>query len=119
MSTRTFSNSYPTIYQLEPYWLPTRTFTILPITSAFFLPTNTHYQLVRYLQYKLYIYFRRQSYVIYQQESLPTRTLCVTNSTIIVAISLRPLLKSASTDVIISNHVPILGYSQIGVLSKL
>jgi hypothetical protein len=31
----------------------------------------------------------------------------------------RPLLKSASTDVIISNHDPILGYSQIGVLSKL
>ena len=31
----------------------------------------------------------------------------------------RPLLKSASTDVIISNHSPILGYSQIGVLSKL
>ena len=31
----------------------------------------------------------------------------------------RPLLKSASTDVIISNHGPILGYSQIGVLSKL
>ena len=30
-----------------------------------------------------------------------------------------PLLKSASTDVIISNHGPILGYSQIGVLSKL
>ena len=31
----------------------------------------------------------------------------------------RPLLKSAPTDVIISNHGPILGYSQIGVLSKL
>ena len=31
----------------------------------------------------------------------------------------RPHLKSALTDVIISNHVPILGYSQIGVLSKL
>jgi hypothetical protein len=31
----------------------------------------------------------------------------------------RPLLKSASTDVIISNHGPILGYSQIGVISKL
>ena len=31
----------------------------------------------------------------------------------------RPLLKSASTDVIISNHGPILGYSQIGVPSKL
>ena len=31
----------------------------------------------------------------------------------------RPLLKSASTDVIISNYGPILGYSQIGVLSKL
>ena len=31
----------------------------------------------------------------------------------------RSLLKSASTDVIISNHGPILGYSQIGVLSKL
>ena len=31
----------------------------------------------------------------------------------------RPLLKSASTDVIISNHGPILGYSQIGILSKL
>jgi hypothetical protein len=31
----------------------------------------------------------------------------------------RPLLKSASTDVIISNHCPILGYSQISVLSKL
>ena len=31
----------------------------------------------------------------------------------------RPLLKSASTDVIISNHGPILGYSQIVVLSKL
>ena len=31
----------------------------------------------------------------------------------------RPLLKSASTDVIISNHGPILGHSQIGVLSKL
>ena len=31
----------------------------------------------------------------------------------------RPLLKSASTDVFISNHGPILGYSQIGVLSKL
>ena len=31
----------------------------------------------------------------------------------------RPLLKSASTNVIISNHGPILGYSQIGVLSKL
>ena len=30
-----------------------------------------------------------------------------------------PLLKSTSTDVIISNHGPILGYSQIGVLSKL
>ena len=30
----------------------------------------------------------------------------------------RPLLKSASTDVIISNHGPILGYSQIGGLSK-
>ena len=33
--------------------------------------------------------------------------------------SRRPLLKSASTDVIISNHGPISGYSQIGVLSKL
>ena len=31
----------------------------------------------------------------------------------------RPLLKSASTDVIISNHGPILRYSQISVLSKL
>ena len=31
----------------------------------------------------------------------------------------RPLLKSASTDVIISYHGPILEYSQIGVLSKL
>jgi hypothetical protein len=31
----------------------------------------------------------------------------------------RPLLKSTSTDVIISNHGPILGYSEIGVLSKL
>ena len=31
----------------------------------------------------------------------------------------RPLFKSASTDVIISNHGPILGYSQIGGLSKL
>ena len=31
----------------------------------------------------------------------------------------RPLPTSASTDVIISNHGPILGYSQIGVLSKL
>ena len=33
----------------------------------------------------------------------------------------RPLLnyKSASTDIIISNHGPILGYSQIGVASKL
>jgi tetrahydromethanopterin S-methyltransferase subunit E len=31
----------------------------------------------------------------------------------------RPLLKSASIDIIISNHGPILGYSQIGVLSKL
>jgi hypothetical protein len=31
----------------------------------------------------------------------------------------RPFLKSASTDVIIPNHGPILGYSQIGVLSKL
>ena len=31
----------------------------------------------------------------------------------------RPLLKSASTDVIISNHSPILGYPQICVLSKL
>ena len=31
----------------------------------------------------------------------------------------RPLLKSASTDAIISNHGPILRYSQIGVLSKL
>ena len=30
-----------------------------------------------------------------------------------------PLLKSASTDVIISNHGLILGYSHIGVLSKL
>ena len=30
----------------------------------------------------------------------------------------RSLLKSASTDVIISNHVPIQGYSQVGVLSK-
>jgi hypothetical protein len=30
----------------------------------------------------------------------------------------RPLLKSASTDFIISNHCPIWGYSQIGVLSK-
>ena len=30
-----------------------------------------------------------------------------------------PLLKSASTDVIISNHGPIIGYSQTGVLSKL
>ena len=30
-----------------------------------------------------------------------------------------PLLKSASIDVIISNHGPILGYSQIDVLSKL
>jgi hypothetical protein len=33
--------------------------------------------------------------------------------------NLRPLLKSASTDVIISHDGPILGYSQIGVLSKL
>ena len=31
----------------------------------------------------------------------------------------RLLLKSASTDVNISNHGPILGYSQIGVLPKL
>ena len=31
----------------------------------------------------------------------------------------RPPLKSESTDVIISNHGPILGYSQIGDLSKL
>ena len=31
----------------------------------------------------------------------------------------RPLLKSASTDVIISTHGPILGYSQIGGLFKL
>ena len=31
----------------------------------------------------------------------------------------RSLLKSASTDVIISNHGPILGYSQIGGFSKL
>ena len=31
----------------------------------------------------------------------------------------RPLLKSASIDVIIPNHGPILGYSQIDVLSKL
>ena len=31
----------------------------------------------------------------------------------------RPLLKSPSTDAIISNHGPILRYSQIGVLSKL
>ena len=32
----------------------------------------------------------------------------------------RPLLKSASTaDVIIANHSPIQGYSQIGVRSKL
>jgi len=31
----------------------------------------------------------------------------------------RPLLKSASTDVIISNHGPILEYSQIGIISKL
>ena len=31
----------------------------------------------------------------------------------------RPLLKKASTDVIISNDDPILGYFQIGVLSKL
>ena len=31
----------------------------------------------------------------------------------------RPLLKSASTDVIISNHGPISGYSQIDVLSKI
>jgi hypothetical protein len=31
----------------------------------------------------------------------------------------RPLLKSACTDVIISNHGPILGYSQISILSKL
>ena len=30
----------------------------------------------------------------------------------------RPLLKSASTDVIISNHGPNLGYSQIDVLSN-
>ena len=30
----------------------------------------------------------------------------------------RLLLKSASTDIIISNHGPISGYSQIGVLSK-
>ena len=30
----------------------------------------------------------------------------------------RPLLKSVSTDVIISNHGSILGYSQIGFLSK-
>ena len=29
-----------------------------------------------------------------------------------------PLLKSASIDVIILNHNPIYGYSQIGVLSK-
>ena len=32
--------------------------------------------------------------------------------------NLRPLLKSASTDVIISNHGLIYGYSQISVLSK-
>ena len=31
----------------------------------------------------------------------------------------RPPLKSASTDIIISNHGPILGYSQIGGLSNL
>ena len=31
----------------------------------------------------------------------------------------RPFLKSVSTYVIISNHGPILGYSQIGILSKL
>ena len=31
----------------------------------------------------------------------------------------RPLLKSASTDVIISNHGPISGFSQIDVLSKI
>ena len=31
----------------------------------------------------------------------------------------RPLLKSASADVIISNDGPILGYSQVGFLSKL
>jgi hypothetical protein len=31
----------------------------------------------------------------------------------------RPLLKSASTDVIISNRSPILRYSQLGVLTKL
>ena len=31
----------------------------------------------------------------------------------------RPFLKLTSTDVIISNHGPILRYSQIGVLSKL
>jgi len=31
----------------------------------------------------------------------------------------RPLLKLASTDVIISNHGPILEYSQIGIISKL
>jgi len=31
----------------------------------------------------------------------------------------RPLLKSVSTDIIISNHGPILRYSQIGVLSRL
>ena len=30
----------------------------------------------------------------------------------------RPFLKSASTDVIISNNGPIYGYSQIEVLSK-
>jgi tetrahydromethanopterin S-methyltransferase subunit E len=30
-----------------------------------------------------------------------------------------PLLKSVSTDIIISNNGPILGYSQIGVLSRL
>jgi hypothetical protein len=29
-----------------------------------------------------------------------------------------PLLKSTPTDVIISNHGPIKGYSQIGILSK-
>ena len=34
-------------------------------------------------------------------------------------VSNRRPLKSASTDVIISNHGPIIGYSQIGVLSKL
>jgi len=44
--TQFFTNSYPTIYQLVPYCLPTRTFTILPITSAFFyqqiLITNSY-----------------------------------------------------------------------------